>query len=122
MRRILKIQASLTAHWHDKGADWRGLAHTPAMRRNRFSDYSFNQTRSHNTGHGTDWRLPAKRKPIVDLGPRGGLRAAFSRGLEIHGAAKDWRALALTQPIRSLKIQVTAHWHDKGVDWRTVIT
>ena len=23
--RILKIQASLTAHWHDKGADWRGL-------------------------------------------------------------------------------------------------
>ena len=21
--RILKIQASLTAHWHDKGADWR---------------------------------------------------------------------------------------------------
>ena len=24
--RILKIQASLTAHWHDKGADWRGLA------------------------------------------------------------------------------------------------
>ena len=21
--------ASLTAHWHDKGADWRGLAHTP---------------------------------------------------------------------------------------------
>ena len=29
-KRILKIQASLTAHWHDKGADWRGLAHTPA--------------------------------------------------------------------------------------------
>ena len=29
-RRILKIQASLTAHWHDKGADWRGLAHTQA--------------------------------------------------------------------------------------------
>ena len=28
--RILKIQASLTAHWHDKGADWRGLAHTQA--------------------------------------------------------------------------------------------
>ena len=28
--RILKIQASLTAHWHDKGADWRGLAHSPA--------------------------------------------------------------------------------------------
>ena len=26
--RILKIQASLTAHWHDKGADWRGLAHS----------------------------------------------------------------------------------------------
>ena len=25
-------QASLTAHWHDKGADWRGLAHTPARR------------------------------------------------------------------------------------------
>ena len=25
--RILRIQASLTAHWHDKGADWRGLAH-----------------------------------------------------------------------------------------------
>lgn len=24
----VKIQASLTAHWHDKGADWRGLAHT----------------------------------------------------------------------------------------------
>ena len=22
--RILKIQASLTAHWHEKGADWRG--------------------------------------------------------------------------------------------------
>ena len=20
----------LSAHWHDKGADWRGLAHTPA--------------------------------------------------------------------------------------------
>ena len=33
-------------------------------------------------------RLPAKRKPILDLGPRGGLRAAFSRGLEIHRAAK----------------------------------
>ena len=31
--------------------------------------------------------LPAKRKPILDLGPRGGLRAAFSRGLEIHKAA-----------------------------------
>ena len=28
-RRILKGQASLTAHWHNKGADWRGLAHTP---------------------------------------------------------------------------------------------
>ena len=25
-RQFLKIQASLTAHWHDKGADWRGLA------------------------------------------------------------------------------------------------
>ena len=24
-KRILKILASLTAHWHDKGADWRGL-------------------------------------------------------------------------------------------------
>ena len=34
------------------------------------------------------FRLPAKRKPILDLGPRGGLRAAFSRGLEIHRAAK----------------------------------
>ena len=21
--------SSLTAHWHDKGADWRGLAHIP---------------------------------------------------------------------------------------------
>ena len=31
--RILKIQASLTAHWHDKGADWRGLAHTQAHHR-----------------------------------------------------------------------------------------
>ena len=31
--------------------------------------------------------LPAKRKPLLDLGPRGGLRAAFSRGLEIHRAA-----------------------------------
>ena len=36
--RILKIQASLTAHWHDKGADWRGLAHTPAHHRSRLSD------------------------------------------------------------------------------------
>ena len=34
-RRILKIQASLTAHWHDKGADWRGLAHTPAHEKER---------------------------------------------------------------------------------------
>ena len=25
-------QASLTAHWHDKGADWRGLAHTDAQK------------------------------------------------------------------------------------------
>ena len=33
--RILRIQASLTAHWHDKGADWRGLAHTPAHLRER---------------------------------------------------------------------------------------
>ena len=31
--RILKIQASLTAHWHDKGADWRGLAHTQAHKK-----------------------------------------------------------------------------------------
>ena len=37
-QRILKIQASLTAHWHDKGADWRGLAHTPAHHRSRLSD------------------------------------------------------------------------------------
>ena len=36
--RILKIQASLTAHWHDKGADWRGLAYTPAHHRSRLSD------------------------------------------------------------------------------------
>ena len=36
--RILKIQASLTAHWHDKGADWRGLAHTQAHHRSRLSD------------------------------------------------------------------------------------
>ena len=36
--RILKIQASVTAHWHDKGADWRGLAHTPAHHRSRLSD------------------------------------------------------------------------------------
>ena len=34
-KRILKIQASLTAHWHDKGADWRGLAHTQAHRREK---------------------------------------------------------------------------------------
>ena len=33
-----KIQASLTAHWHDKGADWRGLAHTQAHHRSRLSD------------------------------------------------------------------------------------
>ena len=33
----LKIQASLTAHWHDKGAD-RGLAHTRAHHRSRLSD------------------------------------------------------------------------------------
>ena len=37
-QRILKIQASLTAHWHDKGADWRGLAHTQAHHRSRLSD------------------------------------------------------------------------------------
>jgi len=37
-KRILKTQASLTAHWHDKGADWRGLAHTPAHHRSRLSD------------------------------------------------------------------------------------
>ena len=37
-KRILKIQASLTAHWHDKGADWRGLAHTQAHHRSRLSD------------------------------------------------------------------------------------
>ena len=37
-KRILKIQASLTAHWHDKGADWRGLVHSPAHRRSRLSD------------------------------------------------------------------------------------
>ena len=36
--RILKSQASLTAHWHDKGADWRGLAHTQAHHRSRLSD------------------------------------------------------------------------------------
>ena len=36
--RILKRQASLTAHWHDKGADWRGLAHTQAHHRSRLSD------------------------------------------------------------------------------------
>ena len=28
---IIKIQASLTAHWHDKGADWRLLAITAAV-------------------------------------------------------------------------------------------
>ena len=38
VKRILKIQASLTAHWHDKGADWRGLAHTQAHHRSRLSD------------------------------------------------------------------------------------
>ena len=38
MRRILKTPASLTAHWHDKGADWRGLAHTQAHHRSRLSD------------------------------------------------------------------------------------
>ena len=38
LKRILKIQPSLTAHWHDKGADWRGLAHTPAHHRSRLSD------------------------------------------------------------------------------------
>ena len=27
-----------TAHWHDKGADWRGLAHTQAHHRSRLSD------------------------------------------------------------------------------------
>ena len=37
-KRIFKIQASLTAHWHDKGADWRGLAHTQAHHRSRLSD------------------------------------------------------------------------------------
>ena len=37
-KRILKIQASLTAHWHNKGADWRGLAHTQAHHRSRLSD------------------------------------------------------------------------------------
>ena len=26
------------AHWHDKGADWRGLAHTQAHHRSRLSD------------------------------------------------------------------------------------
>ena len=31
-------QASLTAHWHNKGADWRGLAHTQAHNRSRLSD------------------------------------------------------------------------------------
>ena len=31
-KRILKIQASLTAHWHDKGADWRGLVHSCYVR------------------------------------------------------------------------------------------
>ena len=35
---LSQIQASLTAHWHDKGADWRGLAHTPAHHRSRLSD------------------------------------------------------------------------------------
>jgi len=28
-REILKIQASLTAHWHDKGADWLGKEFQP---------------------------------------------------------------------------------------------
>ena len=37
-KRIRKIQASLTAHWHDEGADWRGLAHTQAHHRSRLSD------------------------------------------------------------------------------------
>jgi len=38
--------------------------------------------------------LPAKRNPILDLGPRGGLRAAFSRGLEIHKAANTHLGIA----------------------------
>ena len=37
-RKNVKIQASLTAHGHDKGADWRGLAHTPAHHRSRLGD------------------------------------------------------------------------------------
>ena len=53
--RILKLQASLTAHWHDKGADWRGLAHTQAHQKKN-----------------TNWLPTAARHPIAasvaDLG------------------------------------------------------
>ena len=38
--RILKIQASLTAHWHDKGADWRGLGRIFRSRANPPGPYS----------------------------------------------------------------------------------
>ena len=44
----------------------------------------YNRGPSHNTGHGTGAHWHAKRKPIV----RGGLRAAFSRGLEIHKGSR----------------------------------
>ena len=39
--------------------------------------------------------VPAKRKPTA-LGPRGGLRAAFSRGLEIQKAANDIGVMHMT--------------------------
>ena len=65
-KRILEGQASLTAHWHDKGADWRGLAHTPAHHRSRLSDSDekkskpyalFTQGLSQQKVHGSDYSV-----------------------------------------------------------------
>ena len=44
-----------TAHWHDKGADWRGLAHTQAHHRSRLSD----------SCEGGEALRKKKRKPIA---------------------------------------------------------
>ena len=52
-------RSSLTAHWHDKGADWRGLAHSPAHRRSRLSD-SVKNGNAFRTVHNA--ALPARKE------------------------------------------------------------
>ena len=57
LERILKMQKPLlTAHWHDEGADWRGLAHTPAHRKKEEFTFVFFFFLFWHNKRARDWR------------------------------------------------------------------